>query len=129
MMGNLQDHLLTLQEEHQLVATYKENNYALINAERPEDAPDTLECSFELSVVQSFLDYVKSHAEHQGISDVRITVCFGQYPVSNFSSRLNTKYNGQQTVFLRGDDGSQPNWTRIEGIDALDYSNICPPNF
>ena len=127
MMGNLNDHLLTDEEEQQLVSTYKEGNYALINANRPENSPDTLECSFELDIVQQFLDYVKSHAEAQGITNVSITVCFGQYPSGYFSPRMKPGNAGHQTVFLRGDDGTNGSCTPIDGLSALDYSNICPP--
>lgn len=129
MMGNLQEHLLSAEEEQQLRATYREKNYAIINANRPENAPDTLECTFDMDLLQDYLDYVKSNPKTQGISKVRITVCFGQYPDSDFSDRLNPDYKGHQTVYLRADDGTNGACTPIDGLAALDYSNICPPNF
>lgn len=125
MMSNLEEHLLNSDSERLLRATYEENNYAAVNGTRPAGNPDSLTCSFDLGLMQQYLDYVRNEAQEREISNVKITVCFAQYPDYDFDPRLNPAYKGYQTVLLRAGRGDDD--TPIAGISALNFGNLHPP--
>lgn len=131
----LKAHLITPEQGNILAAEYENNNYKIINQQRK--TPDAKQIYYDIDVLEEYIQYVKAEAKSKGISDIGITVSFGQYPVdANFDKRLNPKYLGYQTIFLKPTSKSLQKSTKKSmdnpqdpsGINPLDFGQLTPPH-
>lgn len=131
-MKTLENHLLNVAAQETLSETYQKKNHLFINFHREEGLPESFQYGFDLTVLQQYLDYVRSETEAMGIENVKIKICMGQYPTDNFDDRLNPEYHGYQTVFLRADQffpgGQAGDDIPVNGIDALNFGVLYPPH-
>ncbi len=130
-MGDLNRHLIGTARQEELRNEYLETNYAFINANRPMEEPDSLDYSFDLDVLQDYLNYVKEKAGELGITNIKIKVEMGKYPNNSTDSKLNPAYKGYQTIYFVAADGNSSPYPgeceNISQIEGLNFSSICPP--
>lgn len=124
-MSNLQDHLLDVSSQEELKAFYEEHNYAVVNAKRPSGQPDALVCTMDIQLLEDYLEYVKTEAQNIGVDQVKIAVCFAQYPEDYSDPKFDEQYKGYQTVFLKAESAESSE--DLDSILALNYFNLRPP--
>ena len=134
-------HLITKELADILSTEYEQNNYALINSKRDKNLPDSKENSYDLEVLEGYIQYVKTEAAKKNIKNVSITIKYGQYPKNTvIDPRQNPAYKGYQTLFLSPIYKPSPKTAKgsataideaepqsIDGILGLDFGQISPP--
>ncbi|AZI32147.1 hypothetical protein [Kaistella carnis] len=132
-MSNLQKHLITKGESEVLSREYDTSNYAAINKIRPAAKPDSKTYTYELEVLQDYINLIRDGLEKQGVKNKGIKISLGKYPESGFTDRLDPKYKGYQTVFFTAvdlDDKSENESDKKKGsggLPGLDFGQLCPP--
>lgn len=125
----LENHLLSRDKAKVLSQNYMDNNYRIINEHRNE--PDSNEYYYSLETIEAYIAYIRERAAALGLNDVGLTLKMGQYPKQEvIDPRQRENYRGFQVVFLSanktGADGSRVD---VDELEALDFANICPPNY
>lgn len=123
--SSMDRHFINSSLQQQLHEEYKAKNYAVINASREAGKPDSLEYTFNIEVLEQFLQYLKSQAQDQGVSNINVTICMAQYPEVSPDDRIKPAYNGYQSVFLKGVDADSH--SDLANTNGLNFSNIIPP--
>lgn len=132
-MSNLQKHLITKGESEVLAREYEISNYAAINKIRPAAKPDSKTYTYELEVLQDYINLIRDGLEKEGVKNKGIKISLGKYPESGFTDRLDPKYKGYQTVFFTAvdlDDKSENESDKKKGsggLPGLDFGQLCPP--
>lgn len=132
-MSNLQKHLITKSESEVLAREYETSNYAAINKIRPAAKPDSKTYTYELEVLQDYINLIRDGLEKEGVKNKGIKISLGKYPESGFTDRLDPKYKGYQTVFFTAvdlDDKSENESDKKKGsggLPGLDFGQLCPP--
>lgn len=132
-MSNLQKHLITKGESEVLSREYDTSNYAAINKIRPAAKPDSKTYTYELEVLQDYINLIRDGLEKEGVKNKGIKISLGKYPESGFTDRLDPKYKGYQTVFFTAvdlDDKSENESDKKKGsggLPGLDFGQLCPP--
>lgn len=129
--SNLKDHLVDQTQLEKLVKTYDSKNYSTINARRIK--PDSKEYIFPIELVEEYLKFVKSEAQKNGYTNLRICIKMGQYPENEVLSPIqkpDTK--GYQTVCFTAvyDEPTDKNEKSAVGKDeipGMNFGTICPP--
>ena len=128
-MGTLEDHLIDEEKRSILSDEYSAKNYTVINNARGEEGPDSRFYTFDLAVMEEFLQYVKDAAEAGNLEDVKIRISMGQYPENAvIDERQDPLYKGYQTIFIEGGTIDGEEFVPISGIDGLDFSTLIPPH-
>ena len=134
MMSNLEKHLITKKETDVLANEYDKTNYGAINAKRPANKPDAKHFSYDLEVVQDYINLIREEMSKRGVAKKGIRITLGKYPDGNFDPRLDPIYNGYQTIFFSAenmDSGEQSEslsrTNELEDIPQMDYGQIRPP--
>lgn len=122
---DLQNHLISAAMQQELRQEYETKNYAVINAARAEGMPDSLEYSFNLEILEQYLQYVKTNAANNGIEDVTVKICMAQYPEAHPDSRIKQNYRGYQTIFLKAVNSETDE--DLENTEGFNFSQITPP--
>lgn len=133
-MSNLEKHLITNKESAILAEEYEKSNYVAINAKRPTKKPDSKTYTYDLEVLQEYINLIREGMEKKGIKNKGIKISLGQYPERGFDSRLDPIYNGYQTIFFSAEDLDSPKGKAgsedgddPEGLPNLDFGQLCPP--
>lgn len=133
-MSNLQKHLITKGESEVLSREYDTSNYAAINKIRPAAKPDSKTYTYELEVLQDYINLIRDGLEKEGVKNKGIKISLGKYPESGFTDRLDPKYKGYQTVFFTAvdlDEQKSENESDKKkgsgGLPGLDFGQLCPP--
>ena len=133
-MSSLQKHLITKREGESLANEYEKSNYATINAKRPNAKPDSKTYTYDLEVLQEYINLIRDGMEKKGIKNKGIRITLGKYPDAGFDPRLNPLYNGYQTVFFSPHDmDSSDNNKNAQGDDDgeelpdMNFGQLCPP--
>lgn len=133
-MSNLQKHLITKGECEVLAREYDTSNYAAINKIRPAAKPDSKTYTYELEVLQDYINLIRDGLEKEGVKNKGIKISLGKYPESGFTDRLDPKYKGYQTVFFTAvdlDEEKSENESDKKkesgGLPGLDFGQLCPP--
>ena len=133
-MSNLEKHLITNKESAILAEEYEKSNYVAINAKRPTKKPDSKTYTYDLEVLQDYINLIREGMEKKGIKNKGIKISLGQYPEGGFDSRLDPIYNGYQTIFFSAEDLDSPKGKAgsededdPEGLPNLDFGQLCPP--
>ena len=133
-MSTLKEHLITKKESRLLAGEYEKSNYVAINAKRPSSKPDSKSYSYDLEVLQEYINLIRDGMEKQGIKNKGIKVTLGKYPDSGFDPRLDPLYHGYQTIFFSAVDLDpsiqKKNATNDDGSEELpdmNFSQLCPP--
>lgn len=131
-MSNLQKHLIKGESEV-LAREYEISNYAAINKIRPAAKPDSKTYTYELEVLQDYINLIRDGLEKEGVKNKGIKISLGKYPESGFTDRLDPKYKGYQTVFFTAvdlDDKLENESDKKKGsggLPGLDFGQLCPP--
>ena len=133
-MSNLQKRLITKREGEVLAREYDTSNYVAINKGRPSSKPDSKTYTYELEVLQDYINLIRDGLEKEGIKNKGIKISLGKYPESGFTDRLNPKYKGYQTIFFSAVDldqdesKNQSDTNKGTGdLPGLDFGQLCPP--
>lgn len=132
-MSNLDKHLISLKESEILSSEYEKSNYSAINKQRPVGKPDAKTFTYELEVLQDYLNLIREGLEKEGVKNKGVRVTLGKYPESGFTDRLNPDFKGYQTIFFSAVDlGSAVELGQIQdkessALPRLDFGQICPP--
>ena len=133
-MSDLKKHLITNREGQSLAAEYEKSNYAVINDKRPSSKPDSKFYTYDLEVLQEYINLIRDGMEKKGIKNKGIRITLGQYPESGFDSRLNPIYKGYQTVFFSAhnldsntDTNNEPTDDPGEELPDMNFGQLCPP--
>lgn len=134
-MSSLQKHLITKREGESLANEYEKSNYATINAKRPNAKPDSKTYTYDLEVLQEYINLIRDGMEKKGIKNKGIRVTLGKYPDTGFDPRLNPLYKGYQTIFFSAHDMDSPSKNKSvpcdddgEELPDMNYGQLCPPN-
>ena len=134
-MSDLQKHLITKEHSDLLEKEYDRTNYLAINAQRPSEKSDAKHFTYDLEVLQEYLNLIREGMEKKGITKKGIRITLGKYPESDSDSRLNPKYKGYQTIFFSAKDldsnseraVSRKSSEEEDDLPNLNYGQICPP--
>ena len=133
-MSTLKKHLITKEESKALSIEYEKSNYAAINAKRPAERPDSKTFSYDLEVLQEYINLIRDGMEKRGITKKGIKITLGKYPEINVDPRLDPIYNGYQTIFFSPEDmdsskedESLSRNTEVEDLPNMNYGEIRPP--
>lgn len=133
-MSSLQKHLITKKEGESLADEYERSNYAIINAKRPSEKPDSKTFTYDLEILQEYINLIRDGMEKKGIKNKGIRITLGKYPDSGFDPRLNPLYKGYQTVFFSPHDLDSTSRTKSDHADNpgeelpdMNFGQLCPP--
>lgn len=133
-MSELNKHLINLEEAKILQVEYDRTNYVAINEARSAGKPDSKYYTFELEVLQQYIDLMRQELDKRGVPEKGIRVHLGKYPINDFSEKLNPAYRGYQTVFFTGVDlKSDSEYYKNSGEDGeeelpgFNFGQLCPP--
>ena len=133
-MSSLQKHLITKREGESLADEYEKSNYAAINAKRPSAKPDSKTYTYDLEVLQEYINLIRDGMEKKGIKNKGIRITLGKYPDAGFDPRLNPLYKGYQTVFFSAHDMDSPSNNKNaqshddgEELPDMNFGQLCPP--
>ena len=68
-MSNLEKHLITNKESAILAEEYEKSNYVAINAKRPTKKPDSKTYTYDLEVLQDYINLIREGMEKKGIKN------------------------------------------------------------
>ncbi len=133
---SLKDHLIDRKKSEILKNEYLESNYRTINTSRPYDKPDSRMYTFDLDIMQQYLDLIRDEMEKQGIRKKGIRITMAKYPTADFSD-VKPKYAGYQTIVISAADldAVPENTEGKQGfvepasldIPEMNFSTITPP--
>lgn len=134
-MNALEKHLITKKESDQLATEYEKTNYAAINAKRPPEKPDSKYYTYDLEILQEYINMIREGMEKMGIKNKGIRITLGKYPDGQFDPRLNPLYKGYQTIFFSPEDmgaaeDTKENSGKVsapEELPGLNFGQLCPP--
>ncbi|MGA9212199.1 hypothetical protein [Kaistella sp.] len=132
-MSELGKHLITKKETDVLATEYEKTNYAAINTKRPATKPDSKYYTYDLEVLQEYINMIREGMEKTGIKNKGIRITLGKYPEDHFDPRLNSAYSGYQTIFFSPEDLDSSKQKISagtddrEGLPNLNFGQICPP--
>ncbi|WP_226064779.1 hypothetical protein [Kaistella polysaccharea] len=132
-MSDLEKHLITGEDCQILAKEYERTNYAVINNSRKHDKPDSKYYTFDLEVLQDYINVIREGLEKKGIKNKGIRVNLGKYPEERFNEKLDPAYLGYQTVFfsatsIEPDSMISPQRTEDEkDLPGLNFGQLCPP--
>lgn len=133
-MSELEKHLITKKESNLLLAEYDKSNYAAINEKRPGKKPDSKSYTYDLDVLQDYINLIRDGMEKLGIKNKGVRINMGKYPDNSSDPRLDPIYKGYQTIFFSPENlDSSADRTNLravgdeEDLPNLDYGQLCPP--
>ena len=133
-MSNLEKHLITKKESDLLASEYEKTNYGEINAKRPANKPDAKHFSYDLEVLQDYINLIREEMGKRGVNKKGIRVTLGKYPDDNFDPRLDPIYSGYQTIFFSAENmdsaeqiESVSRTNDLEDLPQMNYGQIRPP--
>ena len=134
IMSKLDQHLIGSTESKILVDEYDKSNYVAINARIPAEKPDSKTITYDLEILQDYINLIREGMEKMGIKNKGIKVNFGKYPEKEFDPRLNPLYKGYQTIFFSPEDLDSTHKKQNigkergpEDLPNLDFGQLCPP--
>lgn len=139
---SLDKHLIDRTQSKILKTGYLSTNYRNINSARPADKPDSRMYTFDLEVMQDYINLIRDEMDRYGVKNQGIRITMGKYPDSDFSG-MNPKYAGYQTVVISAvdlDAGMQRDFADAEVADVnideesleipeMNFANITPPYY
>jgi hypothetical protein len=142
MSSNLSDHLIDRAQADLLEKEYENSNYLMINNSRQPDKPESKYYTYDLEVLQDYINFAREEMEKLGIKKKGIRISMGKYPQRGFDARLDAKFNGYQTVFISAEnlDTSRniiqneeinnitDRGMGVSGIPSMDLSMPSPPH-
>jgi hypothetical protein len=138
-MSDLNKHLIDSVQSNILAQEYETSNYAQINSRRPSSKPDAKTFTYDLEVLQDYINLVREEMELLGIKNKGIKISLGKYPEGDFDKRLNPLFKGYQTIFFSAEnlsnavedntigDSTSAKAKGIEDLPILDFGQLCPP--
>ena len=133
-MSNLEKHLITKKESDLLASEYAKTNYGAINAKRPANKPDAKHFSYDLEVLQDYINLIREEMGKRGVTKKGIRITLGKYPDDNFDPRLDPIYSGYQTIFFSAENmdsadqiESVSRTNDLEDLPQINYGQIRPP--
>lgn len=134
-MNELKKHLISKKESSLLASEYEKSNYDAINAKRPAKKPDSKTYTYDLEVLQDYINLIREGMEKGGVKNKGIKITLGKYPENSLDPRLNPKYKGYQTIFFSPEDldhsskeaKSAMHESEDEELPDLNYGQLCPP--
>lgn len=134
IMSKLDQHLIGSKESNILIEEYEKSNYAAINAGRSPSKPDAKTFTYDLEVLQDYINLIREGMQKLGIKNKGIKVSLGKYPEKEFDARLNPSYKGYQTIFFSPEDldsnSTKQNSGEAKGVAELpnlDFGQLTPP--
>lgn len=136
-MSNLKNHLIDSKQAEILSKIYEQSNYAEINKKRDSSKPDSKYYTYDLEVLQDYINLIRVEMEKKGIRKKGIRITLGKYPEKSFDARLNPNYLGYQTIFFSPENlevsisgkamANTPDSGGVSDLPNLDFGGICPP--
>ncbi|WP_126337105.1 hypothetical protein [Kaistella antarctica] len=133
-MSNLEKHLITKKESDLLASEYEKTNYGAINSKRPANKPDARHFSYDLEVLQDYINLIREEMGKRGVNKKGIRVTLGKYPDNNFDPRLDPICSGYQTIFFSAENmdsaeqiESVSRTNDLEDLPQMNYGQIRPP--
>lgn len=133
-MNELEKHLISKEESALLVKEYDKSNYEAINAKRPGKKPDSKSYTYDLEVLQDYINLIRDGMEKMGIKKKGIKINLGKYSENGFDPRLDPVYKGYQTIFFSPENLDSETIAErlsddsdLEKLPNLDYGQLCPP--
>ncbi|MDQ0475805.1 MULTISPECIES: hypothetical protein [Chryseobacterium] len=131
-MSELEKHLIPKEESDLLATEYDKTNYAAINAKRSPEKPDSKYYTYDLEILQEYINMIREGMEKRGIKNKGIRITLGKYPEDQFDPRLNPLYKGYQTIFFSAEDmdAAKENSEKVsnpEDLPGLNFGQLYPP--
>ena len=130
------DHLISPDQMKILSSEYEKGNYAIINAQRKPETPDTRELYYDLEVLEGYIAHLKDDAKAKGITNPQVKIVFGQYPKDReIDKRQDPRYKGYQMIYLAPTENLSTKKAQAKSGEAsfddgsgLDLVALSPPN-